>query len=143
MAVACWSPSRSKRLLTTDVTIPCRMARLHAANQEDPLDHVQPCSRFMARRSRSGDVRQKPSSAAEQPWIFGGLSAVFDGSLFQMAALSNMRQTITNPANASAAGQILATQIAKLATGYTHVFSPSTIFGKDLMSCSRVGIFTV
>ena len=31
--------------------------------------------------------------------------------------------------------QVLAPQIAKLAAGYTHVFGPSTTFGKDLMPC--------
>jgi electron transfer flavoprotein alpha subunit len=43
--------------------------------------------------------------------------------------------TVANAANAHAIGQILAPQIAALATGYTHVFGPSTTFGKDLMPC--------
>ncbi|MET0755273.1 MAG: electron transfer flavoprotein subunit alpha/FixB family protein, partial [Pseudoxanthomonas sp.] len=43
--------------------------------------------------------------------------------------------TVANPANAHALGQVLAPQIAKLAAGYTHVFGPSTTFGKDLMPC--------
>lgn len=43
--------------------------------------------------------------------------------------------TVANPANAHALAQVLAPQIAKLATGYTHVFGPSTTFGKDLMPC--------
>ena len=43
--------------------------------------------------------------------------------------------TVTNPANAHALAQVLAPQIAKLASGYTHVFGPSTTFGKDLMPC--------
>ncbi len=42
---------------------------------------------------------------------------------------------VANAANANAIGQVLAPQIAKLATGYTHVFGPSTTFGKDLMPC--------
>ena len=42
---------------------------------------------------------------------------------------------VANPANAHAIAQVLAPQIAKLATGYTHVFGPSTTFGKDLMPC--------
>ncbi|MGH8061484.1 MAG: electron transfer flavoprotein subunit alpha/FixB family protein [Pseudoxanthomonas sp.] len=42
---------------------------------------------------------------------------------------------VSNAANAHAIGQVLAPQIAKLATGYTHVFGPSTTFGKDLMPC--------
>ncbi|MFF2047313.1 electron transfer flavoprotein subunit beta [Stenotrophomonas sp. HMSC10F06] len=43
--------------------------------------------------------------------------------------------TVTNAANAQALAQVLAPQIAQLATGYTHVFGPSTTFGKDLMPC--------
>ena len=43
--------------------------------------------------------------------------------------------TETNPANAQALAQVLDPQIAKLASGYTHVFGPSTTFGKDLMPC--------
>jgi electron transfer flavoprotein alpha subunit len=34
---------------------------------------------------------------------------------------------------ARASPQVLAPQIARLAAGYTHVFGPSTTFGKDLM----------
>ncbi len=43
--------------------------------------------------------------------------------------------TVSNPANEPALAQVLAPQIAKLADGYTHVFGPSTTFGKDLMPC--------
>ena len=42
---------------------------------------------------------------------------------------------VTNPANANAIGQVLAPQVAKLAEGYSHVFLPSTTFGKDLAPC--------
>ena len=42
---------------------------------------------------------------------------------------------IANPANAQPIAQVLAPQIAQLATGYSHVFGPSTTFGKDLMPC--------
>ena len=41
--------------------------------------------------------------------------------------------TIANPANANALAQVLAPQVAKAATGYSHVFGPSTTTGKDLM----------
>lgn len=40
---------------------------------------------------------------------------------------------VANPANAHAIAQVLAPQVAKLADGYSHVFGPSTTFGKDLM----------
>ena len=43
--------------------------------------------------------------------------------------------TVANPANAHPIAQVLAPQVAKLASGYTHVFGPSTTFGKDLMPC--------
>ena len=43
--------------------------------------------------------------------------------------------TVANAANANAIAQVLAPQIAKLADGYTHVFAPSTTFGKDLLPC--------
>ena len=42
---------------------------------------------------------------------------------------------VTAPANAHAIAQVLAPQVAALAAGYTHVFGPSTTFGKDLMPC--------
>ncbi|HET7655684.1 MAG TPA: electron transfer flavoprotein subunit alpha/FixB family protein [Luteimonas sp.] len=42
---------------------------------------------------------------------------------------------VSNPANGHAIAQVLAPQVASLAAGYTHVFGPSTTFGKDLMPC--------
>jgi electron transfer flavoprotein alpha subunit len=42
---------------------------------------------------------------------------------------------VANAANANAIAQVLAPQVAKLASGYSHVFGPSTTFGKDLMPC--------
>ncbi|MEN5119085.1 electron transfer flavoprotein subunit alpha/FixB family protein [Luteimonas sp. TWI662] len=41
--------------------------------------------------------------------------------------------TVASPANAQPLAQVLGPQIAKLAAGYSHVFAPSTTFGKDLM----------
>ncbi|KRG69620.1 electron transfer flavoprotein subunit alpha/FixB family protein [Pseudoxanthomonas dokdonensis] len=43
--------------------------------------------------------------------------------------------TVANDSNAQPVAQVLAPQIAKLANGYSHVFGPSTTFGKDLMPC--------
>ena len=43
--------------------------------------------------------------------------------------------TIADAANANAIAQVLAPQVAALAAGYSHVFGPSTTFGKDLMPC--------
>ncbi len=52
----------------------------------------------------------------------------------QIAGVSRVL-TVTNAANANALAQVLAPQVAKLAADYTHVFGPSTTFGKDLMPC--------
>jgi len=41
--------------------------------------------------------------------------------------------TVANAANDHAIAQVLGPQIAQLSKGYTHVFGPSTTFGKDLM----------
>ena len=40
---------------------------------------------------------------------------------------------VAHPANAHAVAQVLGPQVAQLAAGYSHVFGPSTTFGKDLM----------
>ena len=52
----------------------------------------------------------------------------------QIAGVSKVL-AVANAANAHAVAQVLAPQVAKLADGYTHVFGPSTTFGKDLMPC--------
>ena len=53
----------------------------------------------------------------------------------QAAALGGVAKVLVveNAANAESIAAILAPQVAKLAAGYTHVFGPSTTFGKDLM----------
>lgn len=60
-----------------------------------------------------------------------------DGSAVaaQAAALAGVGKVLVadNAANAEPLAAVLAPQVAKLATGYTHVFGPSTTFGKDLM----------
>ena len=51
----------------------------------------------------------------------------------QIAGVSKVL-AVADPANANALAQVLGPQIAELAkNGYTHVFGPSTTFGKDLM----------
>ena len=52
----------------------------------------------------------------------------------QIAGVSKVL-TVANAANASAIAQVQAPQVAQLAAGYSHVFGPSTTFGKDLMPC--------
>jgi electron transfer flavoprotein alpha subunit len=53
----------------------------------------------------------------------------------QAAALQGVKRVLTveNPANAEPLAAVLAPQIAALAADYTHVFAPSTTFGKDLL----------
>ena len=52
----------------------------------------------------------------------------------QIAGVSRVL-TVANEANANPIAQVLAPQVAKLAGGYSHVFGPSSTFGKDLMPC--------
>ena len=60
-----------------------------------------------------------------------------DGSAVaaQAAALAGVGKVLVaeNAANVEPLAAVLAPQVAKLAAGYTHVFGPSTTFGKDMM----------
>ncbi len=53
----------------------------------------------------------------------------------QAAALGAVKRVLTveNAANKNAIAAVLAPQIVALAKGYSHLFAPSTTFGKDLM----------
>jgi electron transfer flavoprotein alpha subunit len=53
----------------------------------------------------------------------------------QAATLAGVGKVLVadHAANAESLAAVLAPQVAKLAAGYTHVFGPSTTFGKDLM----------
>lgn len=53
----------------------------------------------------------------------------------QAAMIAGVRKvrTLAHPANAHPLAQVQAPQVAALAAGYSHVFGPSTTFGKDLM----------
>ena len=61
-----------------------------------------------------------PAAIAAEAAKIGGVSSVL---------------TVADAANANAIAQVQAPQVAKLAAGYSHVFGPSTTFGKDLMPC--------
>jgi electron transfer flavoprotein alpha subunit len=65
------------------------------------------------------------------------LAATPDAVAAEAAAIAGVSRvlTVANPANADALAQLLAPQVAQLASGYSHVFGPSTTFGKDLMPC--------
>jgi electron transfer flavoprotein alpha subunit len=53
----------------------------------------------------------------------------------QAAKLQGVKRVlkVENPANAEPLAAVLAPQVAAAAASYTHVFGPSTTFGKDLM----------
>lgn len=53
----------------------------------------------------------------------------------QAAQLDSVNRVLTveNPANAEALAAVIAPQVVALAANYSHVFGPSTTFGKDLM----------
>jgi electron transfer flavoprotein alpha subunit len=53
----------------------------------------------------------------------------------QAAAIQGVKRILKaeNPANAEPLAAVLAPQVAALAANYSHVFGPSTTFGKDLM----------
>jgi electron transfer flavoprotein alpha subunit len=53
----------------------------------------------------------------------------------QAASLAGVTHVlrVDNPANTHALAAVLAPQVVALATGFSHVFGPSTTFGKDLM----------
>ncbi len=55
----------------------------------------------------------------------------------QAAKISGVSKVLfaENAANEHAIAQVLAPQIAEVAKSYSHVFGPSTTFGKDLMPC--------
>ncbi len=59
-----------------------------------------------------------PAAVAAQAALVDGVSRVL---------------TVAHSANTNALAAIYAPQIVELAAGYTHVFGPSTTFGKDLM----------
>jgi electron transfer flavoprotein alpha subunit len=60
-----------------------------------------------------------------------------DGVAAEAAQIAGVNRVlaVANPANADAMAQVLAPQVAQAASGYSHVFGPSTTFGKDLMPC--------
>lgn len=65
-------------------------------------------------------LASEPDAVAAEAARIGGVSRVL---------------TVANAANVHPVAQVLAPQVARLADGYTHVFLPSTTFGKDLAPC--------
>jgi electron transfer flavoprotein alpha subunit len=66
--------------------------------------------------------------------VLGADPAAVAAQAAQIAGVTRVL-AVANAANANPIAQVLAPQVAKLAAGYTHVFGPSTTFGKDLMPC--------
>ena len=64
--------------------------------------------------------------------VFAVDGAALASEIATLALVSTVIQ-IDNPANANSMGAIVAPQIVAIADGYTHIFGPSTTFGKDLM----------
>ncbi|NNF41216.1 MAG: electron transfer flavoprotein subunit alpha/FixB family protein [Woeseiaceae bacterium] len=63
------------------------------------------------------------------------LGAAVEAVASQVAEISGVNRvlTIERPENDAAIAAILAPQVVALASSYSHVFGPSTTFGKDLM----------
>lgn len=81
-------------------------------------------------------ARAVSAAAAVKPEIIDVivLSDAPEGVAAEAARIDGVSKvlTVARPENAHALAAVLAPQIAKAAAGYTHVFVPSTTFGKDL-----------
>jgi electron transfer flavoprotein alpha subunit len=64
--------------------------------------------------------------------VFAADAASVAAQAAEIAGVSQVH-AVSNPANEPALAAILAPQIVALAAPFTHVFGPSTTFGKDLM----------
>lgn len=64
--------------------------------------------------------------------VFAEDGAAVAAQAAELQAVSKVLR-LDNPANANALAATLAPQVSAMASGYSHVFGPSTTFGKDLM----------
>ena len=90
--------------------------------------------RLNASTARCVSAAQALSSESIDIAVFASDPTAVAAEAAQIAGVAKVL-AVANDANANAIGQILAPQVAKLADGYSHVFGPSTTFGKDLMPC--------
>jgi electron transfer flavoprotein alpha subunit len=77
---------------------------------------------------------QALSPAAIDVLVLAGDASVVAAQAAKLAGVSRVL-ALSAAANAHAIAQVQAPQVARLATNYSHVFGPSTTFGKDLMPC--------
>jgi electron transfer flavoprotein alpha subunit len=64
--------------------------------------------------------------------VFAANAAAVATQAAQLAGVNRV-VTVEDPANERALAAVLAPQVVALAKDYTHIFAPSTTFGKDLM----------
>jgi electron transfer flavoprotein alpha subunit len=64
--------------------------------------------------------------------VFGSGIATVAAAVARLAGITRV-VACDSEANRNALAAVLAPQVARLAAGYTHVFAPSTTFGKDLL----------
>ena len=87
-----------------------------------------------AATAKTVSAAQALSPAAIDIVVLAADPAAVAAQAAQIAGVAKVR-TVANAANANAIAQVQAPQVAALAQGYSHVFGPSTTFGKDLMPC--------
>ena len=64
--------------------------------------------------------------------VFSDNAESLSAAASRLASVSTVLQ-VDHPANEHLLAAVIAPQVAALADGYTHIFGPSTTFGKDLM----------
>ena len=95
-------------------------------------EHLE--GKLNAATARCVSAAQALSPEAIDVVVLAAEPATVAAEAAQIAGVSKVL-AVANAANANAVAQVQAPQVAKLAGGYSHVFGPSTTFGKDLMPC--------
>ena len=90
--------------------------------------------RLNASTARTVSAAQALSADAIDVAVLAADPAAVAAEAAQIAGVVRVL-AVANAANAQPVAQVLAPQVAKLADGYSHVFVPSTTFGKDLAPC--------